>query len=114
MLRIGQPSAALQAVHKRHGVECCAFLTAWNPLSEQLEHEANMRRQEDLAVDMARRSLGVLPAIGVHPGGQWPGEVSFLVLGLKLEAGKVLGGSLEQSAFVWSGADCVPRLVLLR
>jgi hypothetical protein len=33
---------------------------------------------------------------------------------LKLEAAKTLGRALRQNAIVWSDADAVPRLILLR
>ena len=41
-------------------------------------------------------------------------EESFLVYGLTLEAAKALGTRLEQNAFIWSGEDAVPQLILLR
>jgi len=36
------------------------------------------------------------------------------VPGLSLEASKSLGARFEQNAIVWSGADAVPQLILLR
>jgi hypothetical protein len=63
---------------------------------------------------LAGRSLAFAPGVGQHPHYGWPAEDSFLVFGLTLEAAKVLGGRLEQNGFVWSGADAVPQLVMLR
>jgi hypothetical protein len=37
-----------------------------------------------------------------------------LILGLSLAAAKVLAQDFEQNAFVWSGADAKPQLVVLR
>jgi hypothetical protein len=37
-----------------------------------------------------------------------------LVFGLTLEAAKAMGRTLEQNAIVWSAADAIPRLILLR
>ncbi len=52
--------------------------------------------------------------IGQHPSNSWAGEESFLVFGVSLEAAKALGRRFEQNAIVWSAADAVPQLILLR
>lgn len=113
-LRVGQASAELLAVHKRQKAECSAFLTACNPFSLVADEAANAVQQVALAKELSSRSLAYLPGIGQHPSNKWPGEESFLVFGLTLEAAKVLGARFEQNGFVWSGVDAVPRLILLR
>ncbi len=113
-LRVGQASAELLAAHKRRRTDCSAFLTACNPFSQSLDAEANAARQAALARELTGRSLAFLPGIGQHPSNGWPGEDSFLVFGLTLEAAKVLATRLEQNGFIWSGADAVPQLILLR
>ncbi len=65
-------------------------------------------------LELGRRSLAYIEGIGQHPSKQWPGEASYLVFGLELEAAKTLGRALRQNAIVWSDADAVPRLILLR
>ena len=114
ILRVGQASADLLAAHKRRKADCSAFLTACNPFSEVADEAANAARQAALAKELSSRSLVFLPGIGQHPSNTWPGEESFLVFGLTLEAAKVLGGRFEQNGFVWSGVDAVPQLILLR
>lgn len=113
-LRVGQASAELLSAHKREKADCSAFLTACNPFSQSADDDANAARQAALAKQLLRRSLVFLPGIGQHASNGWPGEDSFLVFGLTLEASKVLGRQLEQNAFIWSGADAVPQLILLR
>jgi len=39
-----------------------------------------------LARELAQRGLAVELGVGQHPSGDWPGEPSFLVYGLALEA----------------------------
>jgi uncharacterized protein DUF3293 len=112
-LRVGQASADLLSAHKRQKADCSAFLTACNPFSESVE-DANAARRAALAKELSGQSLVFLPGVGQHPSNGWPGEDSFLVFGLTLEAAKVLGTRLEQNGFVWSGADAVPQLILLR
>lgn len=113
-LRVGRASAELLAAHKRRRTDCSAFLTACNPFSQPLDAAANAARQAALAKELSGRSLAFVPGVGQHPSNGWPGEDSFLVFGLTLEAAKALGMRLEQNGIVWSGADAVPQLILLR
>ena len=113
-LHVGAPSNDLLEVHKAHQVECCAFLTACNPFSQELSDNDNDARQLALAKELVSRSLQFVEGIGQHPSNQWPGEPSYLVFGLTLEAAKTLGTRLEQNAIVWTGSDGMPQLILLR
>ena len=113
-LKVGEVCPALDAVHKRHRVDCSAYITACNPFSQILDDEANAERHAALGREINQRSLASIEGIGQHPSNQWPGEASHLIFGLTLEAAKTLGTRLEQNAIVWSGADAVPQLILLR
>ncbi|MEB2351388.1 MAG: DUF3293 domain-containing protein [Burkholderiaceae bacterium] len=68
----------------------------------------------DLGLELACRSLAHIEGIGQHPSNQWAGEGSYLAFGLTLDAAKTLSRDLKQNAIVWSDADAVPRLILLR
>lgn len=114
VLRIGERNNALAGLHRRHGVEASAFITAWNPYSRATSDEINAQRQQAFAHELQRLGLAYLTGIGQHPSNQWPGEPSFLVLGASLDDAKALGTQHEQNAIVWSGSDAVPQLVLLR
>ena len=113
-LRVDAPCPELASLYKAKGVSCAAFITACNPFSNLLGDEENAKRQASLAAELKRRGLCFFAGVGQHPSGNWPGEPSFLVLGLALEAAKSLGKAHEQNAVVWCGADAVPKLVLLR
>jgi len=113
-LKVSKVCPELAAAHKRHRVDCSAYITACNPFSQILGDEANAERHAALGRDLSRRSLANIEGVGQHPSNQWPGEASYLVFGLSLEAAKTLGTRLEQNAIVWSGADAVPQLILLR
>ena len=114
VLQIGTVSPDLLGLYKRHSVDCAAFLTGWNPFSREVSETENQERQKALAAELTCRSLTFLEGIGRHPSNNWPGEESFLVLGLNLEAAKTLGERFEQNAIVWCGADVVPQLIVLR
>lgn len=113
-LRIGVACSELAALHQASKADCSAFITACNPFSQTFDEAANAERQAALARELTRRSLRYIDGIGQHPSNQWPGEASFLVFGLTLEAARTLGTRLEQNAIIWSGPDAVPQLILLR
>ena len=113
-LVIDQPNPALALAHRRHRADCCAFITACNPYSAELTTVENELRQGTLAAELRSRSLSFAEGVGQHPSNGWAGEPSFLVFGVTLEAAKTLCARLEQNGFVWSGADAVPRSILLK
>ncbi len=113
-LQIGVVNDALLNAHKLYRVECSAFLTACNPYSQIASASDNHVRQHQLANELARRGLRYFPGMVQHPSNQWPGEESFLVLGLNLESAKKLGEQFGQNAIVWCGASGLAELILLR
>ena len=113
-MEVGKVCSALAAMHKRHRVDGSAFVTACNPLGEDIGEAANAERHADLGRELGHRSLANIEGIGEHPFNGHPGEASYLIFGLTLEAAKTLGARLEQNAIIWSGVDAVPQLVLLR
>lgn len=112
-LKIGQPSEPLLQLYKQHRCDCAAFITACNPYSQKLAPAVNAQRHLDLMADLGSRSLTFIKGIGIGQDPAWPGEVSCLILGLALEASRVLGQKFHQNAIVWCGQDAKPELVLL-
>jgi len=113
-LKIGQASAELLTLHKRHRVDCSAYLTACNPGSQLVDEATNQTWQQALEKELTHRSLPFISGIAQHPFNDWPGEQSFLVFGLNLEAAKALGVRMEQNAIVWNDTDGIPQLILLK
>ncbi len=113
-LQIGQVIPELLKVHQSRRVECSAFITACNPYSQIVPDIDNALRQQELLNELTRRGLSYLPGTGQHPSNEWPGEESFLVLGLNLEETKNLGKHFQQNAVVWCGANGLPELILLK
>jgi len=114
VLHIDEPSPALQALHRRHGCSCSAFVTAFNPFGQLLDAQGNAQRQIALLEQLHAQGHILIAGCGRDPDGLWPPEPSLLVLALELDAARQLGRRHEQNAVVWSGADAVPRLILLR
>ena len=113
-MKVDDPCPELEVAHRRHRVDCSAYLTACNPYSQVLTDKSNAERHAALgrSIDLDQRTA--IEGVGQHPSNQWPGEASYLIFGLTLEAAATLGTQLEQNAFIWSGADAVPKLILLR
>jgi hypothetical protein len=114
VLRVGVANPALAGIHLAYDVGCSAFVTACNPFSQALDDAENVARQAALAEELVRRGLRFIDGVGQHPGNGWPGEASFLVLGVSVEDARELGSLFQQNAVVWSGKDSRPDLVLLR
>ena len=114
ILRIDEPSPELLRRQAAQGAACSAFITACNPYSRGLAPADNQQRHAALAQHLQGQGLTFFEALGQHPSNGWPGEPSYLVLGLDLPEARQLGEQLQQNAIVWSGPDAVPRLILLR
>jgi Protein of unknown function (DUF3293) len=113
-LHIGHANPDLARLHRAFGVDSSAFITASNPFSTLTAATVNAVRQAALAEQIGLMKLRVIEGLGEHLSGTWPGEPSFLVLGLKLSDAKQLGTKHGQNAIVWCGSDTVPQLILLR
>ena len=113
-LNIGVANAGLAALHKTHSVESSAYVTACNPYSQAQDDSVNDAREAVLVRELQEHSLTYIKGISQHPTNGWPGEQSFLVLGLSQEDAKMLGVRHEQNAIVWCDQDAKPELVLLR
>lgn len=111
VMHIGQPCPELKALMGEHNALSAAFITAWNPFSQNLHAKENKVRQDELKANLKRRGLVCIDGIGKHPSNKWPGEVSVLVLDLGLDATKSLARHYEQHAFVWAVGDGVPQLM---
>lgn len=117
-LKVGVFSEPLAQHFQRHSCDCAAFLTACNPWSEDVGDTGNAARQAALAHELTNRSLKFIDGVGLDGQNEgpekWPGEASFLVFGLSLEASRALGRTYAQNALIWCGKDAVPQLILLR
>lgn len=107
-LQIGHRCPRLEQLLSAAGQVSAAFITAWNPMSQILDHVENSRRQHSLTVDLERDGLIAFPGLGKHPSNGWPGEESLLVLGVNLEAARHYAQTYGQLAFVWYevGKEC--------
>jgi hypothetical protein len=114
VLTIGQRSERLALLFAAKGVDCGAFLTAYNPQGTVQTDAANDRAHVELAAKLQALRLQAIEGSGSEEGTDWPSEKSYFALGLDLQPAKEIGTHFDQDAIVWVGADAVPQLILLR
>lgn len=114
VLTIGQRSERLAALFAADGVDCGAFLTAFNPRGTIQPDAANAAGHAALAGLLHAQGVRAIEGSGGEEGTDWPSEKSWFALGLPLAPAKALGHRFDQDAIVWVGADAVPQLILLR
>lgn len=100
VIRIGQHAPACDALLDRHHVTRALLLSACNPYSEPGEAVGNELRHAMLIAHLHETGLDSVPAEGRDPSGQWPPEVSLLVLGTSTEQEDALLRDYEQHAVV--------------
>jgi hypothetical protein len=110
-LNIGQFSEQLKQVLNSHKVTSAAFITAYNPFSQQLSEDENLERQDKLVKEIQSRGLNMLRGSGQDPDQKWEAEPSLLILDIAFEAAKKLARTYEQNAFVWCDESCTPQLI---
>ena len=114
VLRIGVRSEPLAQLFYSQGVDCGAFLTAWNPMGVAQSDAANSADHARLVERVAKEASTSLPGSGCDPTGSWPPELSVFAVGLPLATARQIGSEFRQDAIVWVGQNAVPELVLLR
>lgn len=114
VLNVGRTSPELALSFELDRTDSAAFITAWNPCGELASDMENRAAQQQLLAEIKALGFAYLDGEGRDPSGLWPGEPSFLVLGISLEAAKKLARQFRQNGFVYAGSDATPRLILLR
>ena len=114
VLTIGQRSERLAELFAGSGVNCGAFLTAYNPQGSAQPDAANEQGHAELGGKLQALGLKAIEGSGSEVGSDWPAEKSYFALGLSLQAAKAVGTHFEQDAIVWVGPDAVAQLILLR
>ena len=84
-------------------------ITAWNPRSHLLPLSENNIRNKELKSKLEHYT--VFKSMGQGDGSTWPAEESFFILGMSIEAAKVLASEYEQYAFVLCEHDKSASLI---
>lgn len=112
-LLIGSESPELDAILSSSDLESAIFITAWNPFSELKSDCENRKLNDELRTDLLKLlpENRVISGFGEDPSGEWPGEDSFLALGISLEEGIRLARKYQQNAFVYHHVGAKTELV---
>jgi hypothetical protein len=113
-LHLQEHSPELARLLAESGQRCALFMTAYNPRSEVHDPGANHAAHVRLRTALEPLAAQILEGVGLDPSGSWPAEPGYLALGVEREAAAALGRQFGQNAVVWSGADAVSKLILLR
>ena len=114
VLTIGKRSERLAALFADKGVNCGAFITAYNPRGTLQPEAANHLAHAQLATQLAQLGHEVIAGAGSETGTDWAPEESYFALGLALAPAKAMGTHFDQDAIVRVGPDAEPQLILLR
>ena len=114
VINIGAKSSGLNKLYEGYEVSEAAILTAYNPMSQETNDKDNKLNNKQLELILKNQKLSYIRAEGICPNNNWPGEESFLILGMTLNAAKDLGKKFKQNAIVWSDQSTISQLILLR
>lgn len=112
-LRVGSASAALVATLAAEKQACFALISAENPRSGIFRDQENRRCTKALQDLLTTEGLPHFAARNIADQGDWPVELSFLVLGCSIESAMRIGHRFEQAAILTGGADGRPELCWL-
>jgi hypothetical protein len=114
ILKIGMRSPELESIYKTSHKYTAAFITAFNPYSQELSNQENKDRNHKLEELIQSLHFDYIHGEGKCDDGDWDGEESFLIFGISENQASEIGKEFEQNAIVWCDKDAIPQLVLLK
>ena len=112
VLKIGEPSARLDALLQTEHCSTAAFVTAANPRSEKKSAAENAAALALLDQVIAAAGYPWRAAEGREPDGSWR-EPSRLVMGIYRENAEALGRLFGQNAIMFVEKGKAPELLVL-
>ena len=114
ILKIDISSKELRKLLIELNVKFAAFITAFNPYSQELPLKENRLRNKKLEGKIKSLDLYYIKGDGRCGDSGEVGEESFLVFGLSKKQAINLGMESQQNAIVVSGKNAIPSLLLLK
>ncbi|MSQ81110.1 MAG: DUF3293 domain-containing protein [Candidatus Methylopumilus sp.] len=114
ILKIGMHSRELESIYKTSYKYTAAFITAFNPYSQELSNQENKDRNHKLEELLQSLHFDYIHGEGKCGHGDWDGEESFLIFGISKKQASEIGKEFEQNAIVWCDKDAIPQLLLLK
>jgi len=94
----GEHNRRVDRLLQDSGESSWAFITAWNPYSEDLSPEVNHERQNKLQERL--KDYRYFQGYGKARTGDWPAEDSLMVVGIEAKEAQEIGREFGQNAIV--------------
>jgi len=114
ILKIGIFSHELMRLYESTNSNCAAFITAYNPGSNELPTDVNVVRNQELEMLISSMRYPFVRGTGKCADDDGLGEVSLLIVGMDKVTAIDVGKKFEQNAIVWCAGDATPQLILLK
>ena len=113
-LIVDSESERLDKLISESDASSAIYITAWNPFSQMMNSDENQELNSLLKSDLLTLidEEKIIDGFGEDPSGKWPGEESFLALGLTKEEGVRLSEKYRQNAFVYHEFGKKTELIL--
>jgi hypothetical protein len=112
-LKINKYSDFLNDIYNKYSVNSCAYITAYNPYSKQVDECENIKNNQSLKLLLEQNNYKYMEGFGNHPSNEWEKENSFLIIGIDYNNACVIGKKYNQNAILWCNKECVPNLIIL-
>lgn len=100
-IRIGELHPNLDQFLRKSGYKTWAFITAWNPKSQELSTSENRARNSSLLSRLKSHQLSTYKALGIPDEGDWTPEESFFIPDISRQQAMELGLQHGQNAIVF-------------
>jgi len=114
ILKIGEYCPELESIYKTSHKHTAAFITAFNPYSQELSNQENKDRSHKLEELIQSLHFDYIHGEGKCGHGDWDGEKSFLIFRISEKQACEIGKEFKQNAIVWCDKDAIPQLLLLK
>lgn len=111
VIRIGRKSDEIDRMLAARKMDSWAFITAFNPRSEQLTENENSSRHHQLLTLISARGYEFMDGYGIGSSGNWPSERSLFIFSIDREVATMIGKQFGQNAIVAGRFGEVPELV---
>jgi hypothetical protein len=111
IIRIAEKNSDADNLFTESSVQGGAFLTAYNPYSQELSRSENESRQKELIDFLNEEDYEFFYGYGEGEDGQWKPEPSLFILGIDFQKAFDLARRFEQNAFVYVEKGKAPILI---
>ena len=111
IIQINKTPPELDRLLEANDVEEWAFITAWNPHSEELCLAENTARHEQLKQKLEKLGYVAFEGVGIPDSTEWQPDTSLLILGIDEDTAVQIGLAFDQNAIVFGWHSEVAELI---